>query len=353
MLRRLGSATFAADAPAALDQWRRFVTTFLSMLIVCLSAVAAFAVIVDPYDSGRFGVHWPFGISDAEPRTADVSRGRDQRFNAAVVGNSHGQLLDPARLSAGSGFRFVQLTMPGTGPREQMTVLRWFLRHHAGRGVVVLVSDSSWCTQDGSLPIEHPFPFWLYARSNATYAAHLLQTRTVRYGWRRILIALGLRTATDPAGYWDYELGRVWAFAPQAAAPTPSALAPRPPLRDFPAIASLGRLLASAKVTLLILFPPVFVTELPQQGSADADLMAECKGAFAQLAEEQGAFLDFLQDSKFARDPKNFMDATHYRGNVAREMESRIVAELRSLPVSVRSTMIGAVQEMQNSTGAR
>jgi hypothetical protein len=352
MLRRFGRATFAAHGPAALDRWRRFVTMFLSTLIVCLFAVAAFAVAIDPYDGGRFGVQWPFGISDEDPRTADVSRGRDQRFNAAVVGNSHGQLLDPARLSAGSGLRFVQLTMPGTGPREQLSVLRWFLRHHAERGVVVLVSDSSWCTQDSSLPIEHPFPFWLYERSNATYAAHLLQTRAVRYGWRRILVALGLRLPTDPAGYWDYELGRVWAFAPDVPALMPSALVPRPPLRDFPAIARLKQLLASAKVTLLILFPPVFVTELPQQGSTDADLLAECKGAFAELVDQRGAFLDFQLDGKFARDPKNFMDATHYRGNVARAMESRIVAELRSLPASVRSTMLGGVQEMQNPRSA-
>ena len=73
------------------------------------------------------------GISDESPRTANASRGRDPQFNAAVFGNSTGQLLKPAELSQATGARFVQLTVPGTGPREQLALLRLFVRHHRAR----------------------------------------------------------------------------------------------------------------------------------------------------------------------------------------------------------------------------
>jgi hypothetical protein len=99
--------------------WSRFVWTFLATFGLGTVAIAGFIAIVDPYDSGHFGIRWLSGIVDEDPRTADASRGRDQRFDSPVIGNSHGQLLDPARLSAGSGRQFVQLTVPGTGPREQ------------------------------------------------------------------------------------------------------------------------------------------------------------------------------------------------------------------------------------------
>jgi len=49
------------------------------------------------------------------------------------------------------------------------------------------------------------------------------------------------------------------------------------------------------------------------------------------LAEERlhGTYLDFRLDDDIARDPNNFMDATHYRSNVARFLEGRIAEGLR------------------------
>ena len=65
-----------------------------------------------------------------------------------------------------------------------------------------------------SLPAENPFPFWLYG-GHAEYLANLLNTHSLSLGRRRVMLALGLRQPTDPAGYWDYEVGRAWAFSPE------------------------------------------------------------------------------------------------------------------------------------------
>ena len=208
------------------------------------------------------------GIVDENPRTANVSRGRDARFNAAIIGNSHGQLLSPARLDQATGLRFVQLTVPGTGPREQLAVLDWFARHHAKIGAIVLAADMGWCTQDAALPLSNPFPFWLYADGRLDYLANLFSIRSLDLGYRRVLLALGLRSPTDPAGYWDYETGHPWTFNP--AIPTETAPIPAPVRQDFsfPAIArlagALGRLPPATPV--VIVMPPVFFTELPRAG---------------------------------------------------------------------------------------
>jgi hypothetical protein len=242
-------------------------------------------------------------------------------------------LLDPARLSDLTGHHFVQLTVPATGPREQLTLLHWFVEHHAHIGNIVVATDSRWCTQDASLPITDAFPFWLYADDNAEYAAGALRTAALDRGWRRLLVVLGRRKPSDPGGYWDYEHGRVWGFG-QFAGAIPNGFNPgvemRAPQRPFPAIerlqASVATLPADAGIALV--YPPVFATELPAAGSTAAELLAECKGALSQVAHARGTFLDFAVDGEIARNPKNFMDATHYRADVARTMEAQIAAAL-------------------------
>ena len=112
--------------------------------------------------SGILGIR---GVDDASPRTANASRARDPQFDSAVIGNSTGQLLKPSELSGLTGRSFVQLTVPGTGPREQLAIMDFFVRQHPQVGALVIVTDASWCQRDPALPMQHPFPFWLYGES--------------------------------------------------------------------------------------------------------------------------------------------------------------------------------------------
>ncbi len=200
------------EAGTAGKSWSRFVALFAAVFFGGSGLLVLLILGVDPYDSGRLPSFGIVGIVDDNPRTASVSRGRDARFDAAIIGNSHGQLLSPARLDPATGLHFVQLTVPGTGPREQLVVLHWFASHHARIGAIVLVADSGWCTQDATLPMSNPFPFWLYADGLGEYLAHAFSTRALDLGYRRIMLALGMRRPSDPVGYWDYEAGRAWTF---------------------------------------------------------------------------------------------------------------------------------------------
>ncbi len=316
--------------------WRRFLKLFGITLIALPAAVYLLVLVLDPFDSGRLTNYPVLGVVDESPRTANVSRGRDPSFNSAVIGNSRGQMLDPERLSHDTGLSFVQLTIPGTGPREQLTVLHWFVRNHREIGAVVLVADPVWCTRDPALPLPNPFPFWLYSDDASGYLSNIFETRSLTLAWRRTLMWLGLRKRSRPDGYWDYEIGRTRAYRPTIPVDfTPASLSARPPEESFPANERLRTALAdlAADVAVVVVAPPTFYSGLPAVGSPEADRLAQCKGSLSELARgrSRGDFLDFDIDGEIARDPENFWDMMHYTSTVARQMEMLIASSLRAI----------------------
>jgi hypothetical protein len=343
--------------------WRRFALAFLGVFAGIVGVVYAFIILVDPYDSGRFGSLGlrsategsrdiakgepggpprsdaaGFGNTDESQRTANVALGRSARFNAAIFGNSHGQLLSPRRLSRATGLDFVQLTVPGANVREQIAMMHWFVRHHAVPGALVLALDERWCVTDPALPLRSPFPFWLYGDSNLAYLANALSTRTLRDGFRRLAAVSGRPVSGDPAGYSDYEAGKAWGFKPGAPASADGfpARDERPFRRepDFPGLILLDALLGEipANTPVVIVLPPQFYTRLPPSGTGAARFRDYCKWQIALRAERGAgsAFLDFLVDSKIARTPENFMDEEHYRTNIAQIIEAGIAAALNA-----------------------
>jgi hypothetical protein len=341
----------APAAPAAQDAaasamppdsvWRRFAVTFIAAFFGGLGSIYAALVLIDPYDTGRFPTFMRPGVVDGNQRTASASRGRDPRFNAAVIGNSRGQLLDPQLLSQATGLDFVQLTTPGSGPIENMTMMRYFMRHHSRIAAVVLSADERWCGHDPSLPVIFPFPFWLY-RGDLEYLEHLLSTRAIAAARNRIELAVGLMPPTDPRGYSDYETGRVWNFHPGiAGAPTDADTAYASVLSPntyFPALAELDAVLATlpSDTGFVIVMPPVYQAMLAHPGTQLAADLLTCKAELARRVtdRERSGFLDFLVDGPISRDPGNFMDPQHYRMNIARMIEARIAAVLTQGPAA-------------------
>src|SRR5215210_6947746 len=169
----MSSSTSSSEiALAAAPEWRRWLGVFIGTLAVAGALILALVLIVDPYDSG-FGLLGIKGVDDASPRTANASRARDPQFDSAVIGNSTGQLVKPSELSQLTGARFVQLTTPGTGPREQLAMMAYFVRHHPRIRALAITADAGWCLRDPALPLQHPFPFWLYGESKLDYFSHM------------------------------------------------------------------------------------------------------------------------------------------------------------------------------------
>lgn len=324
----MSSSISSSESPA----WGRWLATFLCALALGATAIFALVILVDPYDSGRFGWLGIKGVDDDNPLIASASRGRDPQFNAAVFGNSTGQLLSPAELSRATGARFVQLTMHGTGAREQLALLRWFMRHHDRAEALVIVTDTVWCTDDEGLPTLNPFPFWLYADGNLEYLGRLFSSRALGRTVRRIQLGLGLRAPSPADGYWNYERLGPAGFTAQPPPHDDSSPGPAEADMRFPAIEQLRAFIGTlANVPVVLVMPPYFADDLPPADTRKGARLKACKAALAALVagRPHSNFLDFRIDSALTRDPANFVDPMHYRAQVARRMEQRIAESLR------------------------
>ena len=325
-------------ADACAPAWRRFVTVFVGCFSALVVVTLAAIILIDPYDTGYFPSLLGPGVVDDNDVTGIAGRGRDGRFNAAIFGNSHGLLLDPARLSPATGLRFAQLTTLGSGPREQLTLIRYFLRRHTDVKALVLAVDRMWCTHDPTLrntlvPPSYRFPYWLFGESRLRYAANMLSPRSFRLVRRRIQLAMGRIAPIDPVGVAAYPA--YWDFANEPdAIPEPGIPLDRAQVStDFPAIDRLEALLATldAGIAVVVAMPPVHATLLPQPGTLQAVELAGCKARLARtVAGRRGGFLDFLVDSPLSRERSSFLDLHHMRESVARTMESHIVRALDS-----------------------
>jgi hypothetical protein len=328
----MSSSTSSSDLAEAAPAWGRWLATFVATLAVAGALVFALILIVDPYDSG-FGLLGIKGVDDASPRTANASRARDPQFDSAVIGNSTGQLVKPSELSQLTGTKFVQLTTPGTGPREQLAMMDYFVRHHPRIGALAITADAGWCVRDPALPLQHPFPFWLYSESQVDYFSRMFSSRALRHAGRRLMILAGRRQPNAADGYWDYEKEGAGEFQPVIGAHDDGAPAPARVSDDFPGVALLGAAIRKLPVDVpVVLFvPPVFHSTLPKAGSLAAAEEAACKASLRKVlaGRPRSNFIDFRVDNALTRERANFMDFGHYRAIIARRMEQGIAESIR------------------------
>jgi hypothetical protein len=323
------------------NAWRRWLVVFGGVYFGLGALLFALLLMVDPYDTGRFPSFGLVGIGDNSMRTADASRGRDPHFNAAVVGDSTGQRLDPYRLSQGSGFRFIQLSIPQLGPEEQLAMLHWVMENHKDYRALVIVTDPLWCSPDPNRPLDNPFPFWLY-RGDLEYLANVVSSKAVDRAVWRIEIALGVRQPVDPVGFTDYLRG---GHRPEYETPppvTPEALGEGPLSPGLPWVERLGEFLAGVpqNVRVVLVIPPVYYTALPETGSRQAGRIDTCKAALRQLVADRprGSLLDFRRDVEGTHDASDFVDLVHFRHKLAHRVEDAIIARLRAVDIAAEAT---------------
>lgn len=308
----------------------------LAAVALVYAALIAGLVALDPYDTGRFALVRTEGVAAQGPRTADASRGRDPRFDGAVIGNSHVQLLSPSRLAELSGIPFVSLAIPGTGPREQLLLVDYFLRHRVRPPrALVLGIDEFWCTGDEALAPWNPFPFWLYDRSAWRYVAGLARFQTFDDAIRRIqyVTRTGRHARARPDGFWDYDETFVWvddrhgAFVRQR---SPSGILNE--TSRFPALDALAARLATLprELPVVLVRPPVAFMSLAEAGSPLARAEAACLGTLRRVAAARPgtALVDWRVDRPEVREDRNFIDPTHYRTPIARALERDVAAAL-------------------------
>jgi len=300
---------------------------------------AVFVVVIDPYGSGRFSPFGRFGVPQFGQRLTAASLARAPETQAATIGNSTIQLIDPARLTELTESRFISLAIPATGPVEQLAVARWLVRHHDGVArpplqALVLGMDMRWCQGEVQLDVHDPFPFWLYGDSGIDYVRGVLNMRGLGAAVRRVKVMLGVERGLRRDGYRDFEpeLARN-----EAAAATDFANGSQgfdaADSDHLDAVSRLHDFLAGVPATtaVALVFLPRYYLTLPAPRSPAEHRSAQCKAAFRELAagRPHTAVVDFLKDGEIARDRRNFWDRVHYRKPIAHLIEDEIAAALR------------------------
>jgi hypothetical protein len=316
-------------------RWRSFPVVFAAAAALVFAALLGFLAALDPYDTGRLALARRPGVARQGPRTADASRGRDPRFNAAIFGNSHIQLIRPETLKAQTGLDFVSLTVPATYPKEQFVLIDWFLRHHPRPAAIVVGLDVAWCLD--TLNNVKPFPFWLYDQSTLAYLRGLVRYSALEHIPGRLALLFGAATPARADGYQDYEadyralnqdllraqLDRerpTWSVNGSNAFPAADALR-----------ALLGRLSPSSAVVLV--WPPVHISAFPLPGSPGEATLRACHASFSRLASERPgtAIVDWAVDRPETRQAENFFDQSHYRDNLAEPLQADVAAALNAI----------------------
>jgi hypothetical protein len=315
-------------------RWRGFVVVFVAASALLLAGTLGFLAALDPYDTGHLALVQRAGVAEQGPRTADASRGRDPRFDSAIFGNSHAQLLRPETLKDETGLNFVSLIVPGTYPKEQFVLIDWFMRHHTNPAAIIIGLDSNWCVD--SLNNDKPFPFWLYDQSSLAYLSGLLRFSALEHVPGRLALLLGKTTPARPDGYRNYGedyRGYPGLLDKQLVGGRPEgSINPR---NLFPAADRLQKVLAglSPSTRVVLAWPPVHIGAQPLPGSQAEATLSACHAAYAALAAERAETIvvDWAVDRPETRMDENFYDTSHYRDALAEVFQKEIAAALDAM----------------------
>lgn len=324
--------------------WRRFLGLTLALFATFSLACYGFILVLDPYQNVPFSPALPRAPVAQNQRYAYPALARQPRFDSAIVGTSMVRLLNPARLDALLGARFVNLAMNSATAFEQQRMNELFLRHHPQAKFLVYAIDDSWC-RAATEPDRYTFrdfPEFMFDENRWNDLLYLFNDKALENAVRMLELLNGKREPKyGPDGYFDftrdfgaYDLARtrqrIYGSPTPPPAPPPLDLEPATagdatPMANLDLLpALLGAAPADARVVLLM--PPMHVWHQQQ----NATNYRECKARVLDIvgAGRPVTVLDYLLDSPVTRDDGNYWDAIHYGDDVASAIEQDIAAAL-------------------------
>lgn len=312
--------------------WRASSRLFIATFVGFLTAVYMFVLLVDPYGVVPFSLPFERPIMGSQKQMYPQIL-RTGRYDSVVVGTSTSRLLDPRALGRVLRGRFANFAMPATTAREQIEIIRYFLRTVAAPNVLLIGLDHEWCYRNGTADErEREFPSWAYDANRWNDLLYLLNTPTLEVAVRTVGWLLGRYPASvredgfegdsPPDSTYDVARARhaISTGKPRAIRNAMELSEAGPDEARLEALPWLDEALADLPGTTrkFLVFPPVHANDLPAAGSQRAALEAECKGRVAMIARKRGAMVvDWRTVSPLTTDDSHFWDLVHYRLPVA------------------------------------
>jgi hypothetical protein len=321
--------------------WKRFSLWMVSSTAALFLMLLGGVYLIDPYDTGRSPFSREPDLRGQKEVNATASVGRNPKYEAAVIGNSTIALIMPSRLTALSGIPFAQLSVPGAQIPEQLTIIDWFMKHHAeaAKALVIAINRDTWCAHDPAQTGNSPFPFWRFSDSAFEYLAGLISVTSMEQAGRRLGLRRGSKTAPAIDGYWDYEplYAKLLADPPRRRELLFQRVNEQQGFADpsFAGVQVLGRKLAAlpADLSVVLVFPPVFTAKQPRPGTPRHRSEQACRQRFIDFASGRPhtAVVDWWNDRPELKEADAFIDQIHYRHPIARAIEDDIAAALHHI----------------------
>lgn len=325
--------------------WRRFVVRLIAVWVGGSAALLLLLALLDPWGALGLPISLPHRPADHSQRWAYPEIARDQRFDAAIIGDSASRLFNPADLDAATGAHFANLAMVHAYAWEQARLLDVFMAAHPKPRAVMFGIDRVWCERGDDF--DHfgydPIPEWLYNGDKLAAWGNLLNLHAIDTAWRSLQSELGF--APRPYGVNGYALIGVdfHRYDPTLAraliAKDLSVIWPDPPTPD-PAswhYAALNWMkqrvdrLPAATRKLFVFVPRHHL--YPAPGSVGEAMMNECKRRVGEMARHtpNAEVYDASLPGPVTTEEDRWWDAVHARpetmARVSRSLGRAIAGE--------------------------
>lgn len=322
--------------------WRAHARAVIATFCVGALLLALFVALLNPFGNLPTGVFGRHVVMDINQRFQYPALIREKQFDSFVLGTSTSRLLNPDRLAAKFGGRFINLAINSGRAWEQVELGKLALRNVPKPRNVLIGLDYVWCVMDAdeNRVTKRGFPDWMFDDDPYNDLPFMLNFRTVEIAGRKLAYHLGLigpripsngyEVFVPPEDQYDAKKAarKIWKGRRRNSRRPPyiASEAERKAWR-FPALSWLDTYLGAlpAETNVMLMWMPVHIAGRPPVGTVRRAREEECKLRVAEIAARHKAHdVDFRISSDITRNDLNYWDRLHYRVGIA----AQIVGEL-------------------------
>jgi hypothetical protein len=307
-------------------RYRRFLVTFLGVLVLLLATVATFNFVVDPFQFFRKPVLYRPAYFPGFQRYQNVGLARNYHYDTVIIGSSVTENFYPSYVNRALHVNALKLSISGSTAYEQALILDQAIASGQVKNVLWAIEPSAFSFgPKGVRDDQAPFPYHMYRWPGFLNVEYLFGLETIRNSVA-VLKGYGERDL-ETLETWDGRLtfsiphvvkawnGRCEHFKRQFHAP---AVAPSPirlNKRDRSIEDNLIRLIrANPGINFWLFFPPYSI--LAYVPADSAQLIAQIPFERAVLREltpfPNVRVFDFQSATEVIHDLGNYTDPVHY-----------------------------------------
>jgi hypothetical protein len=162
-------------------RYRRFLVTFLGVVVLLLGTVAAFNFVVDPFQFFRKPFLYRPAYFPGFQRYQNVGLARNYHYDTVIIGSSVTENFYPSYLNRALHVNALKLSISGSTAHEQALILTQAIASGQVKNVLWAIEPSAFSFgPKGVRDDQAPFPYYVYRWPRALNVEYLLAVETIR-----------------------------------------------------------------------------------------------------------------------------------------------------------------------------